>query len=327
MLDYCVLDDLACNTEQSTGGSYDTLWVMPVKNVLSIPSSDDGSELPLGNSVALKSGTKSATYKFNVNTVRLKEPGAYNADGPYFEQELTAFRSYISAPHMEQVRRLKTGHYIIQHKDANGRVRVIGTLDQPLRYEGEADTGRSGRERNGVSWRFYGVAKRPAVFLDPATPPPNELPYPSLAFTINNSSSCFANLSIAGSATSLGNEVSALTPNMSVRFRFIHNNIHLYTGQVSLSSDPNNVASWTITAADRTIQQFEDEIINKISASTSAFAFMLDVELLSFYLSDNSNITVVGTLFEGALESNKINATLTQCSAGYHDIYHDNFHE
>jgi hypothetical protein len=287
------LEALYCE-KSSLGGSKEYLWVMRAEHVSSIPSVCNGEET--SEPIQIKSGTASVCYKFPHETLGFKENQRYGPGGEYFEIILEGFRDRIAPHHQHEICKLAPGYYLVIYQDANGYVRLLGTPDKPLRFTSQADTKKQRGELNGVLWRFYGVSKCPAIFMDPSIEPPNELLIPLANLNINRNfalGSCFWQLSASGSQLSDGTAITAATVygTAVLTYLFYYGNILLYEVTIGPDEDATNTANWNYIGGARSQSDFEAQIVDNIVAGGTGFSFTVDLAPLSI-MDSGSALTI-----------------------------------
>ena len=217
MIDPCILESLGCDSP-SLGGSHHTIWVLRHSDVEVVPKVCDGSVTSLP--IQIKPGTASVSYKFQPDTLRFRERPKKSPHGPYTEYILQGFRPNMSPQHEHEICKLTKGYYIIIYEDANGYIRLLGDLTHPMLFTGQADTGKSAKEENGIDWEFRGISTCPAIFLDPAIPPPNELVIPTAKISSTGPVGCVYSISAHGSKTTDDVLITAATTGATATFTY-----------------------------------------------------------------------------------------------------------
>lgn len=312
MLDYCLLNELDCESPVS-GGLSETIYVIPAWAVVSTPAFNVS---PSSDPVELVAGATSTPYKFPVGVLKFREESRLDSRGDYTVILLEGYRNRLSPEHMEEIRKLQPGHYVVIYVDTEKQQRVLGTKDKPLFFEWVADTGKKDSDKSGVEWRFRGVAGGPTVFQDSTIPPPNQsvLPTAILNSSLVSGSDCAYNLDATQSKKQDGSLITSLTPAVEVDliYNFYNAGVLLYSARIDPGDDPSINGNWVVTAGSRTTGDFTTDIVDNISGS-NGLSFTLDLVTLSDILSTPGQVQIDLIIEEGALNSPLDSVVLDLC--------------
>lgn len=311
-MDYELLESLGCEGPVR-GGLKKTIYVIPVHSVISTPSY---SNPPSSEPIRLKAGASATPYTFPEDVLQFKEQDKKSPNGPYSEITLTGFRNQLNPDHVEEIRKLQPGHYILIYIDVHQNQRVLGTVDKPFEFAYAADSGTGKGDIAKIDWFFRGISEGPAVYQNPAIVPPNAATDPTaiLNSVFDTGSDCSYNLTSFTSRVIAGDLITASTPDSAVDliFEFRNAGTLLYTGTIDPGDDPTNLANWGITPGSRTAPNFQTDIVDQITG-TSAVDFVLDLTTISDVLTTPGELVISLIVDEGGQTSPASSQTLTLC--------------
>jgi len=315
MIDPCILDSLGCADQPNLGGSYHTLWVLRWQDVEEVPHVCDGSETSLP--ITIKPGTASVSYKFLPDTLRYRERPKKSPHGTYIEYVVEGFRPKMSPAHEHEICKLMKGYYILIYEDANGYVRLLGDKTHPMIFTPSGDTGKSGKDTNGIDWQFKGIGLCPSIFMDPSIPPPNESVIPLAKLTATGPDAlCIYQLTALGSKTTDDVLITAATPAATavLQYSFFKGSENIYNVEIAPDADATLIGSWTILPfGTRSSAQFEAEVVDYIQAGGTGFAFDLSMDGLTAAFGVGVLIRVRMAVKQGTKNSLAVEVELQTC--------------
>ena len=298
MLDYELLNELGCESPVS-GGLEKTIYVIPAWAVISTPAY---SVVPSSEPIRLVAGATSTSYTFPEDVLKFREEGKIGPQGDFTELSLEGYRNRLNPGHMEELRKLSPGHYIVIYVDHERQQRILGTKDKPMIFSWVADTGARDSDKSGIVWTFKGVGDGPTVFQNPLIPPPNQVVDPTavLNFIEDTAEDCSYNLQGFTSRQKAGDLITSITPALAVDLIYEFRNAGnlLYSGTIDPGDDPTSGGNWSVVAGTRSSLNFTDEIITQITG-TNAVDFILDLTEISLVLSTPGQLEVSLIIDEG----------------------------
>jgi len=141
-------------------GSIIKLWYIPVDDVASIsrPIHDYGGITLKANKQWLEMyfSPQSASYVLKF------KPGP---KGSFYDSMITGIIPKHDIIHNTNVNQLRDASFICKILDANGYYRIIGTLDFPLHFSYDSDSGKKPSDRNSIGFIFFGQSKYAPFFI------------------------------------------------------------------------------------------------------------------------------------------------------------------
>lgn len=86
------------------------------------------------------------------------------ANGPFYKVKLPLLIAGDAPDVSEAVERLAGGRYLVAFLDGNGRTKLAGTPEWPLKLLIGTETGKKGTDRNALDFTFTGVLPTRAPF-------------------------------------------------------------------------------------------------------------------------------------------------------------------
>ena len=311
-MDYEFLESLGCE-ESVRGGLKKTIYVIPAWAVISTPAYNS---TPSSDPIRLKAGSSATGYTFPEDVLQIKETDKKGPNGPYSEITLTGYRNQLNPEHMDEIRKLQPGHYVLIYIDVHLNQRILGTKDKPFEFSYNAESGTGKGDIAKIDWQFRGISEGPPVYQNPAIIPPNAATDPTaiLNSVFDTGSECSYNLTSFTSRQIAGDLITASTPDSAVDliFEFRNGGTLLYTGIIDPGDDPTNLANWGITPGSRTAPNFQTEIVDQITGASSV-DFLLDLTAISDVLPTPGELDISLIIDEGGQTSPASTKTLTLC--------------
>lgn len=95
-----------------------------------------------------------------------KEEKKHAAAGDYWEVDIEGLVPKWCKGVEGQLEVLDRGEWLVLSRDNNGTVRLSGSVDVPLWFESERNTGMGYSDRNGTTFHFTGNQPKPSMTLD-----------------------------------------------------------------------------------------------------------------------------------------------------------------
>lgn len=156
-------------------GSLLEIWVVSLVDVESLPPLQDGVRY---GDIVLKSGKYFVTWEVTKDTPRSKAAGQSSFDGDS-ETDTLSFVIPKDQPGIRNMLNLaREDELLIVYKDANGQMKGFGSLEDPVRFKYNFDSGASISDRNAYTCEFYSEGLANTWFYDGtvAVAPPGALP-------------------------------------------------------------------------------------------------------------------------------------------------------
>jgi hypothetical protein len=101
------------------------------------------------------------------------EEGNDDAQGDCYKVKLQLVIAGDAPDVSEAVARLTGGRYLVAFLEGNGRTKLVGTPEWPLKLLVDTGTGKKGTDRNGLDFTFTGaLPKRAPFYLEQEFVPP-----------------------------------------------------------------------------------------------------------------------------------------------------------
>lgn len=157
------MNDINKHCDDNLGGLYRFNFI-PVSEVQSIAE-------PIGCKVLepLETTTIGRWYECYASegTIKFIEDLQQSEHGDFHKVKLSAFIPKDRTDITDQLEKMRNKNFIIDYIDNNGHRKLIGKLDEPLRFTYSLDTGSSVPNKNGHTIEFYGdiIKKSPTYFI------------------------------------------------------------------------------------------------------------------------------------------------------------------
>lgn len=114
-----------------------------------------------------------ADLYFMPDSASYAENGEDDAQGELYKVKLTLLVLGDAPDVSEAIARLAGGRYLVAFLDGNGRAKLAGTKEWPLKLLVDTETGRKGTDRNALTFTLTGVLpERAPFYLETALPEP-----------------------------------------------------------------------------------------------------------------------------------------------------------
>ena len=144
----------------SNMGGITRLFYCSKHDVQSISEADAQSKV----TVTFKAGCSWSEIITTQETVSFEDKSIRGASGVYYEKQLALFIPKDREDVQGHLRGLGQALIICRYKDANGKYKIIGDLDFPLRFEFRLEIPAQVKDLNGVYGVFTGVGLNPSFF-------------------------------------------------------------------------------------------------------------------------------------------------------------------
>ncbi len=153
----------------NVGGLLAGVRLWPAGNVLAY-GEPVGCVLP---ALQLRDVANYADLYFLPDSAGYAEDPEDDAQGDFYKVKLPLLIAGDAPDVSEAVARLVGGRYLVAFQDGNGRTKLAGTPEWPLRLQVATETGRKGTDRNALTFTLSGVLPRRAPFyLEQELPTP-----------------------------------------------------------------------------------------------------------------------------------------------------------
>lgn len=157
------MEDINKHCDDNLGGLYYFKFI-PVDDVVSIVE-------PLNSKVCEPVVLNNLARWFNCyateGTIKYTEEKQQSPHGDYYKAKLTAFIPKDRAEVINQINLMNNKLFVIDYTDNNGLRKLVGTINNPLRFSDNLDTGSNAANRNGFTIEFVGdiLKKAPTYFI------------------------------------------------------------------------------------------------------------------------------------------------------------------
>ena len=155
----------------NVGGLLAGVRLWPAGNVLRYPA-PVGCVLP---ALELRDPANYADLYFLPDSASYTEEPDDDAQGDYYKVKLPLLIAGDAPDVSEAVARLAGGRYLVAFLDGNGRTKLAGTKEWPLKLLVGTETGKKGTDRNALAFTLTGVLPvRAPFYLEQELPSPAE---------------------------------------------------------------------------------------------------------------------------------------------------------
>jgi hypothetical protein len=114
-----------------------------------------------------------ADLYFLLDSASYTEEPDDDAQGDFYKVKLPLLITGDAPDVSEAIARLTGGRYLVAFQDGNGRTKLAGTPEWPLKLLVGTETGRKGTDRNALAFTFSGVLPvRAPFYLEQELPTP-----------------------------------------------------------------------------------------------------------------------------------------------------------
>ena len=159
------MNNIKRNPGDNIGGHRMFLFI-PVEDVESIP---DAVNMVVSEDIELK--TDKAWYYglFTQDTHGYVEPMEENEAGPYYKKKLTGFISTVTKEMTALIEDFESRLFVLISLDNNGNLRLIGSLNEPMRVSIDETSQDNAAGRSGYSVMFRRDSTFKSYFYEPET--------------------------------------------------------------------------------------------------------------------------------------------------------------
>lgn len=142
-------------------GGIDLVKVIPVDQVISIPKARGHVvETP----IVLKTGARWYDLWFSPGSGNFKEPMGDDVQGEYVKPVVSLFSPRETPTVAYFAARLQGVRCLVVFQDGNRLSRIVGSLEYPLSFKHEFDSGASANSRSGSTFTFSGEQPEKSYF-------------------------------------------------------------------------------------------------------------------------------------------------------------------
>ena len=176
--------DIPCVLEKALG-SIKRLWVVRASDIAGESDCCSGDPVSLPT---LQSGAVWVEYYFTRDQAQFQFRPRSNANGDYFELEVTIRIPTLRPMVAHEIRKLKGSHLVLVVEDWNGYIRQIGTTISPMRLQVSGRTGNNRSAPNQYLFTFSGISLFEPCYVDtlPSDIPQGDGDFDSLDFDEND---------------------------------------------------------------------------------------------------------------------------------------------
>ncbi len=143
-------------------GGINTLSIIPVGSVIAIP---DPVYQVIEDPMELANGTSLTNLFFPEGAGEFTEAQGESEHGEFYKQKLTVFVPKDTPSKSDLFSKLgQIGHCIAVYVDNNGLQKVVGSVEYPLKFSSELETGKAAGNKNGHTLTFSGESTHKAFF-------------------------------------------------------------------------------------------------------------------------------------------------------------------
>lgn len=129
-----------------------TIIVMRADEVESMGDPVDGS---VYGDIVMKAGKSPVTWAVTTESARSQSASRTSREGPTKSNKLPFVIPKDRPELQSMLAKAEDDNFIVQYCDSNGKQKVFGTLDAPVRFSYDHDTGASFSNLNSYDCRFY----------------------------------------------------------------------------------------------------------------------------------------------------------------------------
>lgn len=144
-------------------GGVHKFWFIPARQVDSIP---EPNGQVIDQDIVLKSGAAFYEGYSTLETLRFEEDHEKSEHGNFYEQVLGGFYPKESPGVTQQFEEMAADRFIVIFQDNNNYYKLLGSLENPLRFEADMDTTDTPGGRNGYTFEFRREADKRAPFYE-----------------------------------------------------------------------------------------------------------------------------------------------------------------
>lgn len=151
------LTELTCITGPLLGGITD-LWVVRSREVLTIPEPTALQGNIITQAITLRIGKSFTRILHNAerNSAQYSFKPRTSEQGTLYDAELSLFQRSLRWAQSLEISKLTPGEYIAAVKDADGNMFIVGTAENPLRFEADGNSQQRPGQTPGAEWKFSG---------------------------------------------------------------------------------------------------------------------------------------------------------------------------
>lgn len=117
--------------------------------------------------VVLKANKRWFDFYGTPGTIKFDEEQQQSPHGDYFKVKLTGLTPKDRADIIRPFNKMKNPTFIIDYTDNNGLRKLVGNLNESLRFKHASSTGDKPQSKNGHAFEFYGdvIDKSPEYYI------------------------------------------------------------------------------------------------------------------------------------------------------------------
>jgi hypothetical protein len=133
-------------------GSVYSLRVARVQDIAAIPDPVDGI---VAENITFLGGSGFFSWYFTSETGQVRIRNRQSQEGPRITSELSGFIPRRDAQLQQLMDYCRNHHFVLLIRQGDGKDHLFGSLEQPLRFEVDFETGQNPSSRPGYAFRFF----------------------------------------------------------------------------------------------------------------------------------------------------------------------------
>lgn len=134
-------------------GSLESFEFIPSTDVYNIPVAISGN---ITSAITLVNEKKWYTAKATADTLGYKEISQNSENGAFYKKELFAFIPSDLPAIANLFSEMENERFIIKYTDHEGRIKIVGSIEEPLQFKADMNTQTDASGRKGHFITFYG---------------------------------------------------------------------------------------------------------------------------------------------------------------------------
>lgn len=169
---YCDISGLQKACVSPIGGVAQ-LFLIRAHHVKYIPPAHSTGHIIVG-AVEIKPNTGFLQYHQIADSIRFEEVPEVTPQGLRYRYRISGRYPQLDATVSDEMRKMGGGHFVAIFRDYNGSPVLIGSKDEPLRFQHRAGTDDKRSGKNQYTFELEGTGRNPATFMEAEIAPPNE---------------------------------------------------------------------------------------------------------------------------------------------------------
>lgn len=154
------MQDILRNNGDNSGG-VGILYVIPVTDVISIP---DAVAQIISSAITFAPYKTWTKIECTLESINFTEPQTNGDNGQQYAPTVTAFVANDSDAVAALFAEMENQEFILLINDSNEKVKLVGSVEEPMIFSSSLDTGTKWSDRNGHTINFAGDTSHKAYF-------------------------------------------------------------------------------------------------------------------------------------------------------------------